>query len=111
MPSIYHYPGTSGNNGFHLTDLSTYPETYDRLDANGGAGNDSLYGGAYNDTLIGGDGNDYLAGGNGNDSLFGESGNDNLSGGDGNDRLDGYAASGRQYPTLYGGPGAASLVL
>ena len=49
--------------------------------ANGGAGNDSLFGSSANNVLHGNGGIDNIVGGNGSDQLFGEAGNDTLNGG------------------------------
>jgi Ca2+-binding RTX toxin-like protein len=76
-----------------------------RLVADGGSGNDSIFGGAGNDSLLGGDGSDSLVGGAGNDSLLGGSGNDSLTGGAGNDSLLGGVGS----DLLHGGTGNDSL--
>lgn len=89
--------------------------TFERIDFQGGAGNDSLsttsdgstafplraYGGAGNDTLRGGNESDELHGGPGNDSLFGNGGDDRLEGDEGNDTLFGGDGNDR----LYGGTG------
>ena len=68
----------------------------DRLQLNGGTGDDTIVGGAGPDTITGGSDNDVLSGGAGadtlragpgNDILNGDTGNDSLFGEDGNDRL------------------------
>jgi len=55
------------------------------VEADGGAGNDTITGGGADDMLWGRDGNDFLTGGAGNDILLGGSGADAVFGGDGND--------------------------
>ena len=49
--------------------------------ANGGAGNDSLFGSNANNVLHGNGGTDNIVGSGGSDQLFGEAGNDTLNGG------------------------------
>jgi Ca2+-binding RTX toxin-like protein len=75
------------------------------IQAEGGAGNDTLIGGSGNDSLYGGDGADSVSGGAGNDSLFGDAGHDTLQGGVGNDSLFG----GDGNDLLIGGAGADSI--
>lgn len=75
------------------------------IQAEGGAGNDTLIGGSGNDSLYGGDGADSVSGGAGNDSLFGDAGHDTLQGGGGNDSLFG----GDGNDLLIGGAGADSI--
>jgi hypothetical protein len=58
---------------------------FDEIEANGGAGNDTLEGGNANDVLRGGSGADRLRGGGGRDRLFGGGGRDRCNGGPGND--------------------------
>ena len=55
------------------------------IQADGGAGDDSLAGGSADDTLLGGAGNDTLKGNGGDDSITGGLGNDNVQGGAGKD--------------------------
>jgi Ca2+-binding RTX toxin-like protein len=76
-----------------------------RVQANGGAGGDTLKGGSKNDDLNGGDGSDSLAGNAGADDLDGGSGADTLNGGSGNDSLNG----GDGADTVTGGSGVDSL--
>jgi Ca2+-binding RTX toxin-like protein len=61
----------------------------DKLQINGGSGNDSIIATNYVDNIDGGLGNDTIRGGGGNDNLRGDQGNDVLEGGDGVDVLDG----------------------
>jgi Ca2+-binding RTX toxin-like protein len=75
------------------------------IQAEGGAGNDTLIGGSGNDSLYGGDGADSVSGGAGNDSLFGDAGHDTLQGGVGNDSLFGGGGN----DLLIGGAGADSI--
>ena len=56
-------------------------------DMTGGGGKDTLNGGGGNDVLRGGDGDDMLNGGGGNDILLGGLGGDTLTGNDGNDKF------------------------
>jgi hypothetical protein len=72
------------------------------IQAEGGAGNDTLIGGSGHDSLYGGDGADSVSGGSGNDRIFGDAGNDTLQGGVGNDSLFG----GDGNDLLIGGAGA-----
>jgi Ca2+-binding RTX toxin-like protein len=61
----------------------------ERLEFDGGQGNDNITGGAQNDRLYGGGGNDTLKGGAGDyDQLNGGLGNDTLDGGAGSDTAD-----------------------
>ena len=81
--------------------LTTIAVTGRPIEADGGAGNDSITGGdrtlalssasPFVDLLHGGDGNDMLAGGDGNDSLDGGTQNDGLQGNGGGDTLQGGA--------------------
>jgi Ca2+-binding RTX toxin-like protein len=75
--------------------------TSERLQINGGGGDDTIAGasglatliklgmngGDGNDTLTGGDGDDVMAGGTGNDRLVGAQGRDAIAGNDGDDTL------------------------
>lgn len=79
---------------------------FNRIDNNGGSGNDTLYGTSGNDTIHGYDGNDVISGGNGIDYLYGDAGNDTLNGGAGNDVLQGGIGDDR----LDGGAGADAFV-
>jgi Ca2+-binding RTX toxin-like protein len=51
-------------------------QSYNRIAANGGAGDDGLFGGAADDELIGGTGNDILVGNGGTNTLIGGAGDD-----------------------------------
>jgi Ca2+-binding RTX toxin-like protein len=68
------YAGGAGNDTFTVAGF--FPEP---VNADGGAGND---------TLTGGDGNDTIAGGGDDDTLTGGPGTDAIDGGPGNDDLD-----------------------
>src|SRR5499426_3630652 len=61
------------------------------VNANGGAGNDTITGGDGNDRLLGGDGNDIVTGGRGNDTALLGAGDDTFvwNPGDGSDVVDG----------------------
>lgn len=98
------FRGNGGDDQFRATfDVNTSTVDYLHrtslpIDADGGAGSDSITGGHGNDSILGGlgndvlvgiSGNDRLDGGDGNDELSGGSNNDTLLGGAGNDRLDG----------------------
>ncbi len=58
---------------------------------NGGTGDDEIYGSWGRDTIHGGANNDYLDGQEDDDTIFGDDGNDSVLGGGGNDLLDGGA--------------------
>ena len=62
-----------------------------QINADGGAGNDTITGGDGADRLSGGDGNDLITGGRGNDLLFGGAGDDTFvwNPGDGSDTAEG----------------------
>jgi Ca2+-binding RTX toxin-like protein len=75
------------------------------LQADGGAGDDTLIGGAGKDSLVGSFGNDVLLGGDGADTLMGEGGDEQLDGGNGADNLIG----GTGDDTLDGGAGADTI--
>lgn len=84
------------------------------MQADGGAGNDTLYGGAAGDTLYGYSGNDKLYGYGGVDKLYGEAGVDTIFGGTGWDVLSGGAANDKLYgeagrDTLWGDAGNDAL--
>ncbi len=79
--------------------LLVQPEFDIPIEADGGAGHDTLSGGTANDTLRGGEGNDQLQGQSGHDALHGENGNDLINGGSGNDLIRG----GEGYDLLQGG--------
>jgi len=103
---------SAGGNDRAVNATSTATTSGAPMDANGGAGNDTLTGDVKtNDELSGSSGNDQLLdsgsqnvldGGTGDDTLTGGSGGDKLFGGSGNDRLDG----GGSDDQLDGGAGA-----
>lgn len=82
--------GGDGNDSILAIGDAALPDSGIGVEADGGAGNDTLsvetY---YTATVDGGDGSDSLTGGMHDDSLLGGSRWDTLSGGDGNDTLDG----------------------
>jgi Ca2+-binding RTX toxin-like protein len=92
-------PGTSGNKGFGIENLTLTGGA--NINGTGNAKNNIITGNDGNNTLNGGDGDDALNGGAGNDALNGEAGNDTLNGGDGNDTLNG----GTGADTMDGGDG------
>ncbi|MBO1349780.1 MAG: hypothetical protein EBE86_021470 [Hormoscilla sp. GUM202] len=69
---------------FNIAVLSWSPN---RVEFEGGDGNDMKYGGLKNDFLNGKGGNDTLLGGSGDDWLLGKSGDDLLNPGPGNDQI------------------------
>lgn len=69
-----------------------------RLDANGGAGNDTIRGADANDTLTGGDGDDVLSGGRGADRF-------RIDRDDGNDTILDFSRGGGDRIVLLEGPG------
>ncbi|MDD2781553.1 MAG: hypothetical protein PHR02_08435, partial [Sulfuricurvum sp.] len=84
-----------GGAGNTIIDLGTLTGV---MEADGGAGNDTLTGTASNEYLYGGEGDDTLnglagdddlEGGAGDDTIYGGDGDDWMSGGSGNDTLDG----------------------
>jgi len=79
--------GTAGNDVADLRALNLTPtkDFGDRLEIDGGLGNDSIIGHAGSDYLSGGGGDDRLNGFDGNDQLVSGSGTNALSGGDGDD--------------------------
>ncbi|MBX9622691.1 MAG: hypothetical protein K2X82_02645 [Gemmataceae bacterium] len=72
-----------------------------RLQADGGAGDDTILGGKGQDSLRGGEGSDTIDGRGGDDAVYGEAGNDDVTGGDGSDAVYGGAGD----DTVRGGPG------
>jgi len=108
--------GGSGNDTIDLR----YQLPWDVKDnADGGAGDDTIYGNMADNNLIGGRGNDTISGGTGedninggqdDDALYGEDGSDYLIGGSGVDLLDGGADNdimigGADDDIFYGGTG------
>lgn len=81
---------------------------FERLDARGGSGADTLIGGLLADTLVGGSGHDSLAGGNGDDLIEAGSGADTVSGGAGNDTVSSFSLGAHR---LSGDAGAADRLL
>ncbi len=81
---------------------------FERLDARGGSGADTLIGGLFADTLVGGAGNDSLGGGNGDDLIEAGSGADTVSGGAGNDTVSSFNLGAHR---LSGDAGAADRLL
>ena len=77
--------GTIRNDTINLALLYPTADASVRLNADGGAGNDTIIGHDGNNYLAGGAGDDILQGGDGNDSLRGDAGNDTLEGGAGQD--------------------------
>lgn len=90
--------GGGGNDAIDTTVLS--PTEID-VRADGGTGNDDLDVGGGNDVVAGGDGHDSLSSRDGDDVLFGGTGDDDIDGGAGNDVLDGGQGTDR----LSGGAG------
>lgn len=74
-----------------------------RLQLDGGSGNNRLVGSDGGDDLLGGPGKDTLLGGGGDDELHGGTGADDLHGEDGDDSLDGVRDGVRD--NLFGGRG------
>jgi Ca2+-binding RTX toxin-like protein len=83
------FSGGEGNDKLDGTGTST------RLEADGGAGDDTLIGSSVADTLNGGDGNDVIGGEKGDDIMIGGNGNDVLEwdDGDGSDIISGNAGN------------------
>ncbi len=75
--------------------------------AEGGAGNDTIFGNDDTNRLRGMEGFDNIDGGGGNDHIEGNEGNDDLDGGSGDDRLAGGAGN----DVVIGGTGNDTLVL
>jgi Ca2+-binding RTX toxin-like protein len=96
--SSIRFDGSSGDDYFEN-------RTSMRVEAFGGAGNDTLIGGSGNDRILGQDGNDSLTGGLGDDDLEGGMGDDRIRGGEGNDEISGQ--EGRDW--LYGDAGHDTL--
>jgi Ca2+-binding RTX toxin-like protein len=103
-----------GGSGDDTIDLGWQAPWDVRDNADGGAGNDTIYGNIADNQLNGGDGNDIISGGwgddiidggNGNDQLIGDEGNDTITGDAGADLLDG--GSGDDF--LDGGAGDDNL--
>ncbi len=85
-----------------------------RLEAYGGAGNDTLIGALAHDSLVGNGGDDYIAGGAGNNTMRGALGSDRLFGGAGSDVIyggvgDDTISSGAGTDAVYGGAGANDI--
>ena len=76
------------------------------MDANAGAGNDTIFGGSGDDILDGSLGDDTIYGVDGDDELLGGTGDDLIYGGDGNDTLTGSPrATSEEADQLFGGAG------
>jgi Ca2+-binding RTX toxin-like protein len=78
-------PGTSGNQGFGIENLTLTGGS--NINATGNGKNNILTGNSGSNVLNGGSGADTLIGGNGNDTLIGGAGNDILNGGVGADKF------------------------
>jgi Ca2+-binding RTX toxin-like protein len=103
--------GLGGNDMIRL--LGTF--NINRVQVDGGAGDDLIVGSDGDDLLIGGVGNDTIQGMGGQDEIHGGDGNDSLSGGDGNDAIYGEAGNdsldgGADFDYLQGGLGNDTLV-
>jgi Ca2+-binding RTX toxin-like protein len=83
--NVVRFSGGDGNDTLDGNATST------RIEANGEAGNDSLFGSSIADSLEGGDGNDIVIGNRGDDLMIGGAGDDFLGwrDGDGSDRISG----------------------
>jgi Ca2+-binding RTX toxin-like protein len=82
--------GDQGNNKIDAgkVDPTTFPNM-ERVEFNGGAGDDILIGSAFDDIMNGDDGDDEMHGGKGDDKMDGGKGWDDMHGGDGDDEMDG----------------------
>ena len=105
--------GTSGT--IETIDNSINYSNIERMNFNGGSGNDTIIGTSGNDTIFGNAGADSLVGGEGDDSLDGGADNDTLVGGEGDDTLNG-GAGGDTFlligtGTVLGGDGNDTFIL
>jgi Ca2+-binding RTX toxin-like protein len=84
-----------GGTGNDILNASALGNTYNSLEVQGDAGDDTVTGGGKADTLGGGDGDDRVVGAQGNDVMSGGAGNDVLvwNNGDGSDTMDGDAGN------------------
>jgi Ca2+-binding RTX toxin-like protein len=84
-----------GGAGNDILNASALGNTYNSLEIQGDAGDDTVTGGGKADTLGGGDGDDRVVGAQGNDVMSGGAGNDVLvwNNGDGSDTMDGDAGN------------------
>jgi Ca2+-binding RTX toxin-like protein len=84
-----------GGAGNDILNASALGNTYNSLEVQGDAGDDTVTGGGKADTLGGGDGDDRVVGAQGNDVMSGGAGNDVLvwNNGDGSDTMDGDAGN------------------
>lgn len=84
-----------GGGGSDILNAGGLGNTYNSLDIQGEAGDDTVTGGGKADPLSGGDGDDRVVGNPGNDTMTGGNGNDVLvwNNGDGSDTMDGDAGN------------------
>jgi len=84
-----------GGGGADILNASGLGNTYNSLDVQGDAGDDTVTGGGKADLLSGGEGDDRVVGGPGSDTMTGGNGNDVLvwNNGDGSDTMDGDAGN------------------
>ena len=84
-----------GGGGGDILNAGGLGNTYNSLDIQGDAGDDTITGGGKADPLAGGDGDDRVVGNPGNDTMTGGNGNDVLvwNNGDGSDTMDGDAGN------------------
>ena len=84
-----------GGGGSDILNAGGLGNTYNSLDIQGDAGDDTITGGGKADPLAGGDGDDRVVGNPGNDTMTGGNGNDVLvwNNGDGSDMMDGDAGN------------------
>ena len=80
-----------GGGGADILNAAGLGNTYNSLDIQGEAGDDTITGGGKADPLAGGDGDDRVVGAQGADTMSGGAGNDVLvwNNGDGSDVMDG----------------------
>jgi Ca2+-binding RTX toxin-like protein len=84
-----------GGGGGDILNAAGLGNTYNSLDIQGDAGDDTITGGGKADPLAGGDGDDRVVGNPGSDTMTGGNGNDVLvwNNGDGSDTMDGDAGN------------------
>jgi hemolysin type calcium-binding protein len=84
-----------GGGGADILNAAGLGNTYNSLDVQGDAGDDTITGGGKADPLSGGEGDDRVVGGPGADAMTGGNGNDVLvwNNGDGSDTMDGDAGN------------------
>jgi Ca2+-binding RTX toxin-like protein len=84
-----------GGGGADILNAAGLGNTYNSLDIQGDAGDDTITGGGKPDSLAGGEGDDRVVGGPGNDTMTGGNGNDVLvwNNGDASDTMDGDAGN------------------